>query len=103
MKSKTKSAENPVIAAESPSDLSFLKEVKLADSIKKLEELMSQNKRSFLLGAGCSLCAGLPLTTQLTSDGSLGVLSSIDGFVKEAQIAYVPSCNSFEFTFGFTY
>ena len=49
-------------------DLSSLKQVKFSDSIKKLEELMSQNKRSFLLGAGCSLCAGLPLTTQLTSE-----------------------------------
>lgn len=49
-------------------DLSFLKQVKFSDPIKKLEELMSQNKRSFLIGAGCSLCAGLPLTTQLTTE-----------------------------------
>jgi len=68
MKSKTKSPENQIVSTESPNDLSFLKEVKLADSIKKLEELMSQNKRSFLLGAGCSLCAGLPVTTQLTAE-----------------------------------
>jgi hypothetical protein len=49
-------------------DLSFLKQVKFSDPIKKLEELMSQNKRSFLIGAGCSLCAGLLLTTQLTTE-----------------------------------
>ncbi len=35
-------------------------------AVTKLEELMSQSNRSFLLGAGCSRCAGLPLTSELT-------------------------------------
>lgn len=68
MKSKSKAVEKEVTPPESSNDLSFLKEAKFADSIKKLEELMSQNKRSFLLGAGCSLCAGLPLMSQLTNE-----------------------------------
>lgn len=68
MTSKSNPVEKQVVTSDSPSDLSFLKQAKFADSIKKLEELMSQNKRSFLLGAGCSSCAGLPLTSQLTAE-----------------------------------
>jgi len=49
-------------------DLSLLKEKPFKDAVNKLEELMTQSKRAFLLGAGCSICAGLPLTAQLTSD-----------------------------------
>jgi hypothetical protein len=37
-----------------------------AQSVTKLEDLMSQGNRAFLLGAGCSRCAGLPLTLELT-------------------------------------
>ena len=37
-----------------------------AKVVAELEKLMSQSNRAFLLGAGCSHCAGLPLTTQLT-------------------------------------
>lgn len=68
MKSKEKSIQEPVVDSACIDDLSFLKQAKFVDSIKKLEELMSQNKRSFLLGAGCSLCAGLPLTSKLTNE-----------------------------------
>lgn len=68
MKSKEKSIQEPVVDPACIDDLSFLKQAKFVDSIKKLEELMSQNKRSFLLGAGCSLCAGLPLTSKLTNE-----------------------------------
>jgi hypothetical protein len=35
-------------------------------AVEKLEDLMSQSNRAFLIGAGCSYCAGLPLTSQLT-------------------------------------
>lgn len=68
MKSKEKLLPESFTEPMANEDLSPLKHVKFSDSIKKLEELMSQNKRSFLLGAGCSLCAGLPLTTQLTAE-----------------------------------
>ena len=49
MKSKEKSIQEPGANPICVDDLSFLKQAKFADSIKKLEELMSQNKRSFLL------------------------------------------------------
>lgn len=51
-----------------PDNLSPLKEKPFKDAVDKLEELMTQSGRAFLLGAGCSKCAGLPLTAQLTSD-----------------------------------
>ncbi|MBU1413741.1 SIR2 family protein [Myxococcota bacterium] len=47
-------------------DLSPLKAKPFTDAVDKLEELMTQNGRAFLLGAGCSKCAGLPLTAELT-------------------------------------
>jgi hypothetical protein len=49
-------------------DLSPLKAKPFKDAVDKLEELMTQSGRAFLLGAGCSKCAGLPLTAQLTSE-----------------------------------
>lgn len=51
-----------------PDDLSPLKAKPFKDAVDKLEELMTQSGRAFLLGAGCSKCAGLPLTAQLTND-----------------------------------
>jgi hypothetical protein len=51
-----------------PDDLSPLKAKPFKEAVDKLEELMTQSGRAFLLGAGCSKCAGLPLTAQLTSD-----------------------------------
>jgi SIR2-like domain len=51
-----------------PDDLSPLKTKPFSAAVDKLEELMTQSGRAFLLGAGCSHCAGLPLTAQLTSD-----------------------------------
>lgn len=51
-----------------PDDLSPLKAKPFKDAVDKLEVLMTQSGRAFLLGAGCSKCAGLPLTAQLTSD-----------------------------------
>ena len=47
-------------------NLSLLKQEPFSEGIKQLEALMSQNNRAFLLGAGCSRCAGLPLTLELT-------------------------------------
>lgn len=51
-----------------PDDLSALKEKPLADAVVKFEELLAQSGRAFLIGAGCSKCAGLPLTAELTSE-----------------------------------
>ena len=49
-------------------DLKPLAPPEFADAIAKLETLLSQDRRAFLLGAGCSYCAGLPLMTQLTDE-----------------------------------
>jgi hypothetical protein len=48
-------------------DLSALREKPFADAVGKFENLLEQSGRAFLIGAGCSMCAGLPLTTDLTS------------------------------------
>jgi hypothetical protein len=50
-----------------PDDLSPLKQAPFNDAVAKFEELMTQSGRAFLLGAGCSKCAGLPLTIELTN------------------------------------
>lgn len=49
-------------------DLAPLRDPRFSEPLKKLEELMSQSNRSFLLGAGCSKCAGLPLMEELTNE-----------------------------------
>jgi len=51
-----------------PDDLSALGEKPFAEAVVKLEELLAQSGRAFLIGAGCSKCAGLPLTTELTQE-----------------------------------
>ena len=47
-------------------DLSILKRPQFKLALEKLEGLLRQNNRAFLIGAGCSKCAGLPLTAELT-------------------------------------
>jgi hypothetical protein len=48
--------------------LSVLRVQPFADAVTKLEDLLAQSGRAFLLGAGCSKCAGLPLTAELTDE-----------------------------------
>lgn len=50
-----------------PDDLSVLREKPFAEAVGKFENLLEQSGRAFLIGAGCSKCAGLPLTADLTS------------------------------------
>lgn len=47
-------------------DLSALGQKPFADAVSKLEELLTQSGRVFLIGAGCSKCADLPLMAELT-------------------------------------
>lgn len=47
-------------------DFTPLRSAPFSDAIKKLEELMTLGRRAFLLGAGASKCAGLPLMDELT-------------------------------------
>ncbi len=51
-----------------PDNLSVLNEKPFAEAMERFEELLAQSGRAFLLGAGCSKCAGLPLTAELTSE-----------------------------------
>ncbi len=49
-----------------PDDLSALRNKPFSDAVEKFEELLVQSGRAFLIGAGCSKCAGLPLMAELT-------------------------------------
>ena len=49
-------------------DLSVLTSPPFAEAVDQLEKLLSQSKRAFLLGAGCSYCAGLPLMGDMTRE-----------------------------------
>ncbi len=50
-----------------PDDLSVLRKKPFSEAVEKFEELLVQSGRAFLIGAGCSKCAGLPLTAELTA------------------------------------
>lgn len=52
---------------------------------KKIPDLLSQTKVSFLIGAGCSLCAGLPLMSKLTEEilNYFNTEEETQGFEKE--------------------
>lgn len=47
-------------------DFAPLRMAPFADALKKFEDLLIQGKRAFLIGAGTSKCAGLPLVDELT-------------------------------------
>jgi hypothetical protein len=68
-----------------PDDLSPLKAKPFNDAVGKLEELMTQSGRAFLLGAGCSRCAGLPLMDQLTGEALTS--TALDANTKEVLTA----------------
>ncbi len=55
----------PNQAAEA-ADLDLLKEARFTRVIDNLVEFLSQRRRAFLVGAGCSKCEGLPLMDELT-------------------------------------
>lgn len=50
-----------------PDDLSPLKEPTFATALNDLDDLLTQSGKAFLIGAGCSKCAGLPLMAELTT------------------------------------
>ena len=49
-----------------PDDLSVLRTEPFSEAVEQLEDLLIHTRRAFLIGAGCSRCAGLPLTSELT-------------------------------------
>ena len=57
-----------------PDDLSAINQTPFSDALSKIEELLIQSGRVFLIGAGCSKCAGLPLMSELT-EKVLGVVT----------------------------
>lgn len=63
-----------------PDDLSVLREKNFSDAIAKFDDLLTQSGRAFLIGAGCSKSAGLPLTAELT--GLVIGSASLDGISK---------------------
>lgn len=48
-------------------DLSALKAPAFATALNDLDDLLTQSGKAFLIGAGCSKCAGLPLMAELTA------------------------------------
>jgi hypothetical protein len=56
------------IAPAATEDLTPLREAAFAEPLADLERLVSQTHCAFLLGAGCGKCAGLPLTSELTTN-----------------------------------
>lgn len=51
---------------EAESEFDPLRSPPFSEAISAFEELMAQSGRAFLIGAGCSRCAGLPLIAELT-------------------------------------
>lgn len=70
-----------------PDDLTALNEKPLADAVVKFEELLAQGARAFLIGAGCSKCAGLPLTAELTQQALKN--DALDGTTKAVLAAII--------------
>lgn len=64
-----------VPAATVPADgLAVLRKAPFADHVGQMTKLLSQSRRAFVIGAGCSKCAGLPLMEELTKK----VLEALD-------------------------
>jgi SIR2-like domain len=57
-----------------PEDISPLRQAPFAEAFDAAEKLIGNSSRAFLVGAGCSKCAGLPLTCEL-KDEILGRLT----------------------------
>jgi hypothetical protein len=81
-----------------PDDLTPLKESAFATALNDLDDLLMQSGKAFLLGAGCSKCAGLPLTAELTAKTLASarldaitktILTSIEGLFAGAKAANI--------------
>jgi hypothetical protein len=79
-------------------DLTPLKEPAFTTALNDLDDLLTQSGKAFLLGAGCSNCAGLPLTAELTAktlaSGRLDattktILAAIEGLFAGAKTANI--------------
>ena len=63
-------------------DLTLFSSPELKDTVQDMRDLLSQSSLAFLLGAGCSLKAGLPLMPELT-DEVLGHVKTGDMQIKK--------------------
>jgi hypothetical protein len=71
-------------------DLTPIRKAPFVEALDELEKLMSQSNRVFLLGAGCSKCAGLPITSELTERvlSGLGSTSVARGILTAVKNSY---------------
>ena len=65
--------------------MSSLKAPQFHEPIEEFVKLLSQSRRAFLIGAGCSKCAGLPLMEELTQE----VLAAIPSTDRAHQVLQV--------------
>lgn len=83
-----------VPASAGPADLSAFRTPEFSGVLQELENLLSQCRLGFLLGAGCSRCAGLPMMHELTTivQGSMPTPSQaiLDGVI--ANFPGAPRC-----------
>jgi hypothetical protein len=83
-KSESAPSETLPALAETSDELSIFGQAPFDEILQDLENLLSQSRIAFLLGAGCSRCAGLPLMDELTTsvletleEPSLAVLKAV--------------------------
>jgi len=65
-KLSTATAESASTPTPLVDELTALRKEPFAEQVVQLTKLLSQSKRAFVIGAGCSKCAGLPLMEELT-------------------------------------
>jgi len=79
-------------------DLSIFSSSEIKDIVQDMRELLSQSNLAFLLGAGCSKSAGLPLMPELTemvlnhekiSDDSKQIINNVCDFFTGAESATI--------------
>lgn len=92
------SEQTPAPDATQPDDLSPLKEPAFVTALNDLDDLLTQSGKAFLIGAGCSKCAGLPLMAELTANTLASeklsattktILSAIQGLFTGANAANI--------------
>ena len=74
MAKSTATAETAATPTPPADGLAALRKEPFAEIVVQLTKLLSQSKRAFVIGAGCSKCAGLPLMEELTQK----VLDALD-------------------------
>lgn len=65
-KSAAETDEADMQPVPSSGELAVFRQQPFADQVVELTNLLSQSRRAFVIGAGCSKCAGLPLMKELT-------------------------------------